>query len=128
MDNSLRITALLAGVLIFAAQASPAQQSLPSPTTLVQAQRLELNKSVERELKDGETHAYSIALRTGEFLRATVDQRGIDVIVRVFSPDGAKVAEVDSPNGDTGPEPIALEVKTAGTYRIEVAPLAKVAK
>jgi erythromycin esterase len=51
-----------------------------------------------------------------------VDQRGIDVVVRVFGPDGGKIAEIDSPNGKRGDEPIALQAKTAGMYRIEVIP------
>ena len=117
MRKGLFIIILLTGVFNVAARTSFAQT--PSPVT---AQPLELNKPIERELKDGETHAYTVTLHAGEFLRATVDQRGIDLVVRLFGPDGAKLAEVDSPNGDSGPEPVALEAKTAGVYRIDVAP------
>src|SRR5205085_9960818 len=35
--------------------------------------------SITREIKGGETHAYRVALKPGEFLRATVEQQGIDV-------------------------------------------------
>jgi hypothetical protein len=52
-----------------------------------------------------------------------VDQRGIDVIVRVFSPGGKKLGEFDSPNGDEGPENVSVIALDAGAYRIEVAPL-----
>jgi hypothetical protein len=31
-----------------------------------------------------------------------VDQRGIDVVVRVYDPTGKKTDEVDSPNGEWG--------------------------
>jgi erythromycin esterase len=44
----------------------------------------------------------------------------------VFAPEGEKIADIDSPNGKQGDEPIALEVKTTGTYRIEVSSLEKV--
>jgi erythromycin esterase len=70
-----------------------------------------------------ETHAYTIALEAGQFLDAAVNQRGVDVVVRVFAPDGNLVAEIDSPNGSQGDEPVALEAKAAGTYRIEISPL-----
>lgn len=84
---------------------------------------LENGKPLERELKAGENHSYTIGLETGQFLDAAVNQRGIDIIVRVFAPDNSKIAEIDSPNGIEGDEPIALEARTAGTYRIEVTPL-----
>ncbi|HVE55339.1 MAG TPA: erythromycin esterase family protein [Pyrinomonadaceae bacterium] len=80
----------------------------------------EPGKPVEREMQAGETHVYQITLKNGEFLDAAVNQRGIDVVVQVFAPDNSKVAEIDSPNGDQGDEPIRLEAKTAGVYRIEV--------
>ncbi len=37
-----------------------------------------------------------------------------------FGPDGKKLAEVDSPNGAYGPEPVRLIGVVAGEYRIEV--------
>jgi erythromycin esterase len=89
-------------------------------------QLVEKGKPIEAELKGGDTqHTYSIPLEVGEYLDATVDQRGIDVIVRVFAPDGTRIAEVDSPNGSNGPEPIAFAVKKSGFYRVEVAALDK---
>jgi erythromycin esterase len=86
---------------------------------------LENGKPIERELKAGENHSYTVGLETGQFLDAAVNQRGIDVVVRVFAPDNSKIAEIDSPNGIQGDEPIALEARAAGTYRIEVSPLAE---
>lgn len=118
---------LLSGNFLFAAQVPVAQQPSP-PTAQVEPQQLEHRKPIERELKAGETHAYKIALEAGQFLDAAVNQRGIDVVVRVFAPDGSKIAEIDSPNGTQGDEPITLEVRTAGTYRIEVSALDKDAK
>src|SRR6185295_1090873 len=89
---------------------------------------LEPGKPVERELKTGETHVYQIALGVGQFLDAAVNQRGVDVVVRLFAPDGSKLAEIDSPNGEQGDEPVVVESKTSGTYRIEVSPLEENAK
>jgi erythromycin esterase len=116
------VVTLLSAVLIFPAGASVAQQS-PQPTAQVEAQQLEQRKPVERTLVAKETHAYTIALEAGQFLDAVVNQRGVDVVVRVFAPDATLIAEIDSPNGTEGDEPVAFEAKAAGQYRIEVSPL-----
>jgi erythromycin esterase len=89
---------------------------------------LESGKPIERELKTGDTQSFNVRLEAGQFFDAVVNQRGIDVVVKIFAPDGNKIAEIDSPNGSQGDEPIALEAKIAGTYRIEIAALEKDAK
>lgn len=113
---------LLAGMAILTGPLLLAQPT-SSPNVPVAAQRLDQTKPIERELKANETHAYKINLEAGEFLNAAVNQRGIDVVVRVFAPDGSKIADIDSPNGTQGDEPIALEAKTTGAYRVEVSPV-----
>ena len=84
---------------------------------------LQLGTPVERTLGGGQSHSYTVALEQNQYMQLVVDQQGIDVIVRVFSPSGRKIAEFDSPNGDIGPENVALVALAAGNYRIEVAPL-----
>jgi len=80
----------------------------------------EPGKSIERELAGGDVHAYSINVTAGKFLGVIVDQRGIDVILALFAPDGKQLTEVDSPNGTQGPEPISVVAKASGLYRLEV--------
>ena len=121
-ETSRVVVIAVSAVLVFPARTPLAEQS-PPPAAQVETQQLQQRKPVERELRAKQTHAYTIALEAGQFLDAAVNQRGIDVIVRVLAPDGKLIAEVDSPNGTRGDEPIALEAKTAGTYRIEVSPL-----
>jgi CHAT domain-containing protein len=58
-------------------------------------------------------------------LNAVVEQRGIDVVVQVIAPDGKQLMEVDSPNGDQGPEPVMLITEAAGVYRFHVSSLEK---
>src|SRR5687767_10808910 len=99
MNKLFRVIVLLIGVFLFAAQVFFAQQPSSSPTVQLEAQPLEQSKPTEREMKADETHAYKITLEKGQFLNAAVNQRGIDVLVRVFAPDGSKIAEIDSPNG-----------------------------
>lgn len=78
---------------------------------------------IERVLARGQSHSFTINLEQDQFLQFVVDQHGIDVIVRVFSPEGKSLGEFDSPNGTEGPENVSLVAVTAGVYRIEVAPL-----
>ncbi len=75
---------------------------------------------VERELRGGEKHDYPLRLDAGEYALVVVEQRGIDVVVGAYAPDGAKIAEVDSPNGANGPEPVPIAATRSGSYRIEV--------
>lgn len=72
------------------------------------------------ELKGGEAHRYAITLATGQYAKVVAVQHGIDVIVSSHAPSGDKLAEVDSPNGTDGPEPIGIVAKEAGTYIVEV--------
>jgi len=78
---------------------------------------------IERTLAAGQSHTYNIRLEQDQLLHLVVDQRGIDVVVRAFSPAGRQLGEFDSPNGTSGPEDVTLIAATSGVYRIEVAPL-----
>jgi CHAT domain-containing protein/tetratricopeptide (TPR) repeat protein len=86
---------------------------------------LEIGKPIERELAGGASHSYQLTLAAGQFCRIVVDQRGIDVVVTLYGPDGKKIVEVDSPNGVQGPEPVSLVAEIAATYRLEVNSLEK---
>jgi tetratricopeptide (TPR) repeat protein len=86
---------------------------------------LDPNKPIERELAGGQVHAYRITLAAGQYLRVVVDQRGIDVVVALFGPDGKKLAEIDSPNGAKGPEHLSVVAKVPGNHRLEVRSLEK---
>src|SRR5215468_7212779 len=66
--------------------------------------QLKLGEGIEREMAGGQSHSYRITLAEGQFLSVVVDQRGIDVVVTLFSPDGPKLVEVDTDNGAHGPE------------------------
>ena len=118
--------ASLFGLILLVPAISPAAAQRQSATPDVLT--LEPRKAIERDLAPGETHAYQIAIEAGQFLRVVVTQRGIDVIVTVTGPAAQKLAEVDSPNGTDGPEPVSLVADVAGTYRIEIRPLDKDAK
>ncbi|MEA2562667.1 MAG: hypothetical protein QOH06_4171 [Acidobacteriota bacterium] len=76
--------------------------------------------TIEARIKGGETHAYLLSLKTGQYAGIVVDQRGADVAVILRDPDGLLLASVDSPQGARVPEPVPVIAFTAGNYRVEV--------
>jgi CHAT domain-containing protein/tetratricopeptide (TPR) repeat protein len=96
----------------FAAAQEPSRQEADAPPQPL--------APVERELKGGESHLYSINLAAGQFLHALVEQKGIDVEVLVFGPDGRQLSTADSPNDLWGPEPLLVVAEAAGNYRVVV--------
>jgi tetratricopeptide (TPR) repeat protein len=84
-------------------------------------QRLAPGQTVERELKGGEAHTYLISLRQGEFLRVLVEQKTVNLVVRLRSGAGAKLAEVDFTE-EGGQEPVSYEAAAGGEYILEVSP------
>jgi CHAT domain-containing protein len=84
-------------------------------------QTLAVGQPVTREMAGGESHAYQIQLDAGRYARLVVMQRGVDVELRLYGPDGARLDVADSPNGTQGPEPLSFVTESSGVYRIEVA-------
>jgi hypothetical protein len=103
--------------------AGVAQQNVPSER--IQNYRLEVGESVERELTGKEAHVYTLTLSTNQYLRVRVDQRGIDVVVVLFSPDGKQLVVVDSEEGKQGPELFSIISAADGKYHLLVQPLDK---
>jgi CHAT domain-containing protein/Tfp pilus assembly protein PilF len=81
---------------------------------------LEVGKSAEREMAGGQVHRYQLSLSGGEYLHLVVEQRGIDVVVAVFDPEGKEICRIDSPYGAQGPETVYLIAKSSGSYRLEL--------
>jgi hypothetical protein len=96
-------------------------------TAEVTAQRpkstLQVGIPLERTIASGQTHQYGITLQRDQYVQVVVDQRGIDVVVRVFSPEGKSLGEFDSPNGADGPENVSFVAASDGVYGIAVTPL-----
>jgi hypothetical protein len=80
---------------------------------------------ISRPIGRGQSQRFTLMLDQNQFAQIVVDQRGIDVIVRVFSPDGKPLGEFDSPNGANGPENVPIVAVTPGTYSLEVTPLSQ---
>jgi tetratricopeptide (TPR) repeat protein len=81
---------------------------------------LELGKLVERELNGGETHNYNVMLTEGQFVRASVAQRGVDVVVALFGPDNLQIIGVDGVKETQGTESLSAVALASGVYRLGV--------
>ncbi|MGH9843947.1 MAG: CHAT domain-containing tetratricopeptide repeat protein, partial [Blastocatellia bacterium] len=80
----------------------------------------EPGKPVEREIAGGQSHNYQMTLTEGQFLSVAVEQRGIDVAVRLLGPDGKLIYEFDSEIGSRGQETVLLVAEVSGNYRLNV--------
>src|SRR5262245_16801019 len=85
-----------------AAIAPFAQQSAQSPRAL------DPGAPIEEQLGAGRSHQYRVTLGSGEFIHVVVEQRGVDVEVTVFDPDGKQLLQVDNPIGQYGPESVLI--------------------
>lgn len=94
-------------------------------TAVVEAQEqsLQPGTTLERQIGPNDNQIFTITLTENQYVELVVEQHGVDVVVRVASPDGKSLGEFDSPNGDNGPENVSFVAVTAGTYRVGVAPL-----
>jgi CHAT domain-containing protein/Tfp pilus assembly protein PilF len=110
------------------ARASDLAAQLPrlqtqSESTLLkneQVSTLELGKPIEREVSGVENHAYPIGLAEGQYASVVVQQRGIDLVVRVFGPDGRLIISVDNELRSIGEERIELVAESDTNYRLSV--------
>lgn len=105
-------------IVLAACSTSSAPESAPKP----QHERLGRGQPVTKQITTGESHRYTVQLAAQTVARGVVMQKGIDLQLIVYDPRGKKLAELDSPNGDQGPEPFVIEGKAAGAYTLEIKP------
>lgn len=81
--------------------------------------KLETGKHFEHQIAGTEVYSYQLDLAVDQFAEVTVDQRGIDLAIWTYDPNGQKIAEVDGIRaGDY--ESIIFVGEIAGAYRLEI--------
>src|SRR5712692_1074303 len=95
----------------------PLNNAMPSAQN---ATALEQGKVIERELVGGQTHSYQLKLSAGQFASVIVQQRGIDVIERLFAPDGKLIVEFDDELRPQEEERAEFVAEADGAYRLEI--------
>ncbi len=84
---------------------------------------LSIGKPIEKELKAGETHRYTLELSAGEFVHLVAEQKAIDVVVTVIDPVGNQVVKVNYFDRMYGPEPVFWIAAQSGIYEVRITPL-----
>ena len=116
----------LASIVVFASLAFIPPISLTADTysrRFVQNSQdvitLEPGKSIDRELKAGETHRYAITLAVGQYLQVSVEQKGIDVKVEVAVPNKEQ-ADFNDAQSQTSREEIFLYAEQSGVIHLNI--------
>ncbi len=86
------------------------------------APNLVLNQEMEREIKGGEKQFFMVQIGTNQTAKVEIEQKGIDVSLSAFKPDGEKFIESESPSGLLGKDSILVTAAADGAYKIEVSP------
>lgn len=74
-------------------------------------------------ISQNDTKTFALQLEKGKSYRITVEQKGIDVDLRLKNTAGTEVAYRDSPNGKYGPEIIELAIQHATDFTLAITPL-----
>lgn len=78
--------------------------------------------SLERELRGGQEHAFQIALREGQYANLILDQRGIDVVIRLQEIEDNTSLTFDSEYRKEGEERLEMVAKATRNYQLRVKP------
>ncbi len=78
------------------------------------------NQTVEREMIGAQTHRYRLDLQANEFFQVHVEQKGVDVTLKLLDSNGNVLATMNSPNGKNGPETLSFVMADTGRYVLEV--------
>jgi CHAT domain-containing protein/Tfp pilus assembly protein PilF len=91
-----------------------------SASKQTEAQPLELGSSLEGELAGGQARRYLVKLKAEQFARFVVEQRGVDVVLRVFAADNTLLARANDTEVAVGSEQVAVLAEAAGVYELEI--------
>jgi len=93
-------------------------------TTQGQAQHnggaLPLGQIIEREMKVGESHRYTLEYAPGQYLRILVRQQGVKLTAVILTHSGERVASGDRANQMHGPKSIHLVTSANSPYSLEI--------
>lgn len=80
---------------------------------------LEPEKAIEQTITAGETHSYSMTLAAGMYGSVELNQKGLNLVLTIFTADGQKLRTADM-IGMGFSEEVSLVAQEPATYRIEV--------
>ena len=89
--------------------------------------KLELGKPFERRLFGGQTQSFQLDLSAEQYANIDIEQKGIDVAVRLIGADGKLLLEIDDDPKTTGVESVEVAVHQGTTFTLTVQPKQKTA-
>jgi len=92
-----------------------------------QSTALQTGSSIEKDLRVGQTHSYTINLEREQFLQLAINPAHLDIVVRVFLPNGNLLREVSDLNEGEDVAYVELVSEFSGAYRFEVVPASDLA-
>ena len=117
----MRLLSLLAGLSVVVAAGCDTPSSPPAaPKQSAQSLSLHVGTVAEAVLAGSGRHVYRFNLPLGRYAELSIEQKGIDAIVRLEDSAGRRLTEVDSPNGPQGPEPLFLLGQTLQPLQLVV--------
>jgi CHAT domain-containing protein len=81
---------------------------------------LEPGTILEKEILGKDSHCFKFDLQKNDFIHILVEQKGSDVRLIVFAPDGSNLLHIDRPNGSHGSEGLSLIANAGGTFYLKV--------
>ena len=75
---------------------------------------------VTKNIVNDEVHSYAVKLEKGLFVGLAVEQHDVDIITKVFAPNGELIGEFDTPTSRRGTEKIRFATDATGDYRIDI--------
>ena len=84
------------------------------------AEQLAPGKPVTKSIVNDEIHSYTVELEKGQFLALAIEQRDVDVITKVYTPNDELVGEFDTPTSGRGTEKIRIGADAGGEYRFDI--------
>jgi CubicO group peptidase (beta-lactamase class C family) len=84
---------------------------------------LKIGKITKSEIEPPDVHRYKVDLKRNDFCALVVQQKGIDLMIRLIGPDGDILRDFDSPNGRWGAEFVSHFAEAGGIYTVEIRPL-----
>lgn len=78
------------------------------------------NQTIEREMTGAETHRYKFELKKDELFQVCVEQKGVDVWLKLTDANNQTLSAMDSPNGTQGAEVLSFAAAADGNFLLEV--------
>jgi C-terminal processing protease CtpA/Prc len=94
------------------------QKSAPIALTVDQ-------KAKDFQINQSEENSFAVELKGEQRYLIVVEQKGIDLVLRLADPGGRLIKEQDGTNGANGPEKIFVQPESKGRYSLLIKPLKK---